>query len=163
VYWWNVRRLKAQLELGPLPEPMAFRYAAAYATLSAVAMVPGLGANRWDVVGYIASIGITLGGTIFCYRMNGSASGRHFLDRYFALSFVVVMRLLPVFILIVLAVLSVQEVVDDVPEETTVVEAIMGILFLAVAYLRIGTHIQSVARRRVEPQDVSLGSGAAQQ
>lgn len=160
MYWWNIRRLKAQLERGPLPEPMAFRYAAAYATLSAVAMVPGLGSNQWDIVGYIAGIGITLGGTIYCYRMNGSASGQHFLDRYFALGFVAVVRLVPVFVLIALVVLVVQEVVGDVPDETTVVEATIGMLFLGVAYWRIGTHIRSISRLSVGSQDVSLGSGA---
>ena len=163
MYWWNIRRLKAQLEQGPLPEPMAFRYAAAYATLGAIAMVPGFGSNQWDVVGYIAGIGITLGGTVYCYRMNGSASGEHFLDRYFALGFVAVVRLLPVFILVMLVVLIVQEVVAEVPDETTVVEAMMGMLFLAVAYWRIGTHIRSISRSRVGPQEVSLGSGAARQ
>src|SRR5687768_266259 len=118
---------------------MAFRYAAAYATLCAIAMVPGLGSNQWDIAGYIAGIGITLGGTVYCYRMNGSASGEHFLDRYFALGLVAVVRLLPVFILIMLVVLIVQEVMGDVPDETTVVQAIMGMLFLVVAYWRIGT------------------------
>jgi hypothetical protein len=130
---------------------MAFRYAAAYATLAAVAMIPGLGANRWDIFGYIAGIAITLGGTAYCYRKNGGADGEHFLDRYFALSFVTVVRLLPLFVLLALAVLITQVALGGVPEETTPVEAAFGTLFLMIAYGRIGSHIRSVAKERTRP------------
>ena len=84
MYWLNLRGLKWQLMQGSLPQPMAFRYAAAYATFSAVAMIPGLGVNRWDVWG-------------------------------------------------------------DATEETTMAEAAVGMLFLVIAYWRIGWHIRSVA------------------
>jgi hypothetical protein len=162
VYWWNIRQLKEQLKVGPLPQPMAFRYAAAYATLSAMAMVPGLGSNRWDIIGYMAGIVITLGGTIYCYRMNGGAGGEQFLDRYFALGLVAVVRLLPVFILIVVAILIVQELLGDVPEESTVVEGGTGILFLVAAYWRIGSHIRSVSSQNVASQGTALDPSAAQ-
>jgi hypothetical protein len=146
VYWWNIRGLKAQLMQGSLAQPAAFRYAAAYATLSAIAMAPGLSANQWDLVSYIAGVAITLGGTIYCYRMNGGAAGEHFLDRYFALGFVAVVRLLPIIFLTTLVILIGQEIVGDVREETTAAEAMTGILFLVIAYWRIGSHISTVAQ-----------------
>jgi hypothetical protein len=152
VYWWSIRGLKAQLTLGALPQPMAFRYAAAYATLSAVGMLPGMGANRWDILDYIAGIVITLAGTIYCYRMNGGAGGAHFLDRYFALGFVAVIRLLPALVLITLAVIITQEVLGAVPAETTGVEATIGPLFMTAAYWRIGSHIRSVSQQILDPQ-----------
>ena len=131
---------------------MAFRYAAAYATLSAVGMFPGLGANAWDILAYTAGIAITLAGTIYCYQMNGGSRGQHFLDRYFSLGLVAVIRLLPAFILIAFGVIIAQEILGDVPADTTAVEAAIGMLFMAAVYWRIGSHIRSVSQQGLEPQ-----------
>src|SRR5688572_23367203 len=135
MYWWNLRALKAQLAQGPLPQPAAFRYAAAYATLGAVGMVPVLSFNRWDALGYVGEVVITLCGTIYCYRMNRGPAGQHFLDRYFSLGLVVVIRLLPAFFLIFFAVLALQDLFGGGDSsQTTPVEVTASLLFLSVAY-----------------------------
>ena len=151
MYWWNIRRLRDQLVQGPLPEPMAFRYVMGNVLLWAISFVPGdTTVNRWGVLAYLCWVLLTGAGTYYCYRMNAAAQGRHFMERYFALSFVVGVRLLPWLfaVLIALAILSPQPLAE--PIETTPISIAVTVGFSLLVYWRLGVHMHSLRSPNTE-------------
>ena len=147
MYWWDIQALKALLVAGPLPQPMAFRYVAAYSIVGAIAILPGMGANRWDVFLYFVTIASSLLGPLYCYRANGGARGERFLDRYFSLGWVAVLRLLPAMMALSITLGVVEGALGGADDGTTFSQALLTVLLLIVAYWRIGAHIRSVAQQ----------------
>lgn len=101
MYFWRLEKLKTEMAARPLSEREALPYLVVFVALSsAVAYIPQTSHNLWDGFGAVWSVLLAAVGTVYIYRQNGGAAGQHFLQRYFAVGWVVFIRWLAVLILV---------------------------------------------------------------
>ena len=101
MYFWRIERLKREMAIRPLSESETLPYLVVNTTLvTALSYIPDTFSNVWDTLSAIFSTFLAVVGTIYIYRQNGGADGQYFLQRYFAISWVVTLRLLMIFIAI---------------------------------------------------------------
>src|SRR4029450_13758644 len=104
MYFWRIERLKAQMATRPLSEREALPYLIVFVGLSAaVVYIPQTMSNVWDGLGAAWSVALAVVATIYIYRQNGGADGQHFLQRYFAIGWVVGIRWLVILVLATIA------------------------------------------------------------
>jgi uncharacterized membrane-anchored protein YitT (DUF2179 family) len=101
VFFWNIEGLKRELRHGPVPQPAAVGYILVTLLLyDAAAAMPGAWnvgreqATGRDWIFYVLGL-VTLGiGIYAAYRANGGVQGHDFAARFFALGWVVSIRLM---------------------------------------------------------------------
>jgi len=99
MYLWNIEKLKSKLTASPLTEREVLPYFLVFLGLyGLVPLIPIEGMNFWDYVGGAWSLVLTLLGSIYLYFKNGGSSGHYFLQRYFAVGWVVAVRWAAIFI-----------------------------------------------------------------
>ncbi len=86
-------------------------------------------------------------GTIYIYRQNGGAEGQHFLQRYFAVGWVITIRLLVVFFLVAVAFYGTLDAIGAETESSHWYDFLFVAVLEAVYYWRIGHHVRDLARR----------------
>lgn len=149
MYFWRIEKLKAAMAARPLSEREVLPYLIASIALStAVSHLPQTSQNVWDTLGAVWSVLLVVVGSLYIYRQNGGANGQHFLQRYFAIGWVVTLRWL-VFLAVGVAFYGALSAMEAETEET----AWHHFLFLAVAetvvYWRIGHHVRDLAQKAV--------------
>lgn len=142
MYFWRIGELKSRMATAPLTERETLPYV--IATYVLVALVPLFAPetrNTWDYAAVAWSVFLAVLGTLYVYRRNRGDDGSHFLQRYFAIGWVTMIRWLAV----VAPLLLLLVIWADLPEQTTWYEALcLGVAEL-VLYERIGHHIGDVA------------------
>jgi hypothetical protein len=99
MYFWRIKALTEQLRRGPLEQRAALLYILAWLILWMVPFFSGdsipRDASSWamDLVYVVA----TVLGTLLAYQANGGAHGNDFAARYFALGWVLAVRLVVLF------------------------------------------------------------------
>ncbi len=88
-------------------------------------------------------------GTVYIFRQNGGAGGKNFLQRYFAIGWVVGTRWLVTFAIVSVVFYGMLMAMNaDIDIEST---SWHGFLFVAVAetafYWRVGSHVRDIAKR----------------
>lgn len=148
MYFWRIEKLKQEMVARPLSDRQVLPYVVVFAAVcSAVTYLPRETGNGWDGIGAIWSTLLAALGTIYIYRQNGGTEGRHFLQRYFAIGWVVAIRWLIVTMLVAVAYYGVLVAAGDDLEETYWHEPVLfGLLELAV-YWRIGHHVRDLVQR----------------
>lgn len=97
MYFWNINGLKEELAARPFSEREMLPYLIVFVVLStASSYITTEISTVWDGLGAMWSIALAVVGTIHIYRQNGGASGQRFLQRYFALGWVIGLRCLVV-------------------------------------------------------------------
>jgi len=153
MYWWRIQPLRQQLARQGLREALAFRYYLATAILSAllfeaVSNGPASEAKAIDLLDGALYLGFTIGGIVWCYRQNGGATGRDFLNRVVPIAWVMFWRLVSV----VLPFFVIVGVIDWMQtgnfgkpgSELPVLVIIMNGLFAGM-WWRMGVHMKWVA------------------
>lgn len=113
----------------------------------AVGYIPQPVANLWDALGAVWNVAVSVLGTIYIYQQNGGAGGQYFLQRYFALGWVVSIRWLGTVILVGIAVALLKALLGSDAEETTWYEFAIIAALEAVVYWRIGWEVRDLAQR----------------
>ena len=148
MYFWRIEQLKTEMAVRPLSEREAFPYLVVFVALSSAgAYIPQTTQNLWDGVGAVWSVLLAVVGTIYIYRQNGGASGQHFLQRYFAVGWVVAIRWLVVFILAAVVFYATLAAVGADTESTHWYDFLFLAVVEAVIYWRIGHHVRDLAQR----------------
>lgn len=148
MYFWRIDKLKAEMAARPLSEREALPYlVVSVALYVAGGFIPPTSTNVWDGLGAVWSVALAIVGTIYIYRQNGGAAGRHFLQRYFAIGWVVFLRWLPLVVLMSVAFFPLKALLSEDVEETTWDEFLFIAVVEAVIYLRIGHHVRDLAGR----------------
>jgi hypothetical protein len=151
MYFWRIDKLKAEMAVRPLSEREVLPYLVVQiALLSVAGYIPATTTNVWDGLGAVWSVSLAIVGTIYIYRQNGGAAGRHFLQRYFAIGWVVLIRWLPMVVLMSVAFFALKTLLGEDVEETTWDEFLFIAVVEAVIYLRIGHHVRDLAKRTKE-------------
>ncbi len=148
MYFWRIEKLKTEMAARPLSERAALPYLVVDVVLvSAVAYIPQTMLNVWDGLGAVCSVLLAAVGTLYIYRQNGGAEGQHFLQRYFAVGWVVTVRWLVGLILVLVAFYATLAAVGADLESTHWYDFLLIALLEAVLYWRIGHHVKDLAQR----------------
>lgn len=155
MYFWNIKKLKAQLTERPLIEKEVLPYL--IATLLLFTLIPympdTLNFNIWDYLEMaIASLAVVIG-TVWLYGKNlgnnKDNNGSHFLQRYIALGWVVFVRFvvfaIPVFIAIVFLA-SHFGIYNLESDATSWIDVLLITIIELLLYWYFGKHIADVAR-----------------
>lgn len=150
MYFWQIERLKREMVIRPLSESETLPYLVVYVTCTTVlSFVPDTFANTWDILSATFSGFLAVVGTIYIYRQNGGADGQYFLQRYFAISWVVTLRWLLIFTITTVIFFILLELASVSSEEMTWYEFLYWAVFEVIVYQRIGHHVRDVARRTI--------------
>ena len=148
MYFWRIESLKTEMAVRPLSEREALPYlVVSVALFSAVAFIPQTIHNIWDGLGAVWSVLLAVVGTIYIFRQNGGAEGQHFLQRYFAVGWVVSVRCLAVFILVTVAFYGALAAAGADTESTRWYDFLYVAVVETVVYWRIGHHVRDLAQR----------------
>ena len=132
----------------PLSEREALPYLVVFVGLSAaVGYIPQTMSNVWDGLGAAWSVALAVVATIYIYRRNGGADGQHFLQRYFAIGWVVAIRWLVIIIFAAIAFYAALTAVGVETENTAWYDFVFLAIVEAVVYWRIGHHVGELADR----------------
>lgn len=148
MYFWQIEKLKQALAERPLSDREALPYLVVYSALySAAACFPQIMETMWDLAGAIWTVLVAVLGTIYIYRQNGGREGHHFLQRYFAIGWVVSVRWLAIGVVCLVA-YAVPVLFLDPETEGTQWHDFLAIATLEVVVCwRIGHHIHDLARK----------------
>ena len=122
-----------------------------------VTIVPKPTPNQWDYLAVGWSIILAIAGTFYIYWQNGGSKGDHFIQRYFAIGWVVAVRwfawVMPV------GIFYYSVLGDPKIEHATWHESVFFAACETILYWRIGHHI--AALRRIErPVNHTTGQSA---
>ncbi|MCK5416444.1 hypothetical protein KAI92_03390 [Candidatus Parcubacteria bacterium] len=146
MYFFKINELKNDLIKAPLSESEVFKYLIASTIVFSLEITPFFENNIWDIYASIISGLIVVIGTIYIYRCNGGKFGKHFLQRYISLSWVLMIRLLLLILPITIIFFIILEIYSEIPENTTVYDAIfLNILYIIYFWL-FGKHILQVSK-----------------
>lgn len=148
MYFWRIENLKAEMATRPLSEREALPYLVVFVGLFAVVgYIPQTVSNVWDGLGAGWSVTLAIVGTIYIYHQNGGPDGQHFLQRYFAIGWVVTIRWLVILVLAAVAFFIALTMLGIEAAETTWYEFLFLAVVEAVVYWRIGYHVRDLASR----------------
>ena len=152
MYFWNIKKLKALLIERPMTEKEVLPYLiATMLLLTLVQYFPNaLHFNAWDYLEIvIASIAVIIG-TFWLYQKNLGDSGSYFLQRYFALGWVVSIRIVvfvtPVFIALVFLA-SYFELYNTESDATNWLDITLLTAIEVLLYWYFGRHLAEVAQK----------------
>ena len=145
--FWRIDRLKADLRDRPLCDRESLPYLLFYAGLfTAASAIPHSEPNVFDQVGAALSILIAVLGTVFVYQQNGGRQGHYFLQRYFAIGFVVAIRCATAIIFAMSGLLALEDQLGILTDETSALEFLFETGAEIVLYWRIGHHVGDLAK-----------------
>ena len=149
MFFWDIKRLVRLLIERDLTETEAFQYFFAnWVLITLVVGVPEPKWNMWDGLVTLTSVTFTIAGLLYCFVANGGGAGQSFLPRMMAVMWVVTLRVMAGFLLIVMVIYGVQEALGDVGDETTWVDAMLMAATEALLYWRISVHIKRIRMSR---------------
>ena len=156
MYFWRVERLKEQLRDGPLSQQASFTYILASVLPCAIGTYAPSG--LWsstspptivDWLTYAMMVVLVGAGTYAAYSANGGRSGSDFASRYFALGWVLFIRLVVLAVLptvvLVFAASAIQQGTATPGKPAEWGFAFVGILFEIGYYWRMVFHLRQVA------------------
>jgi len=154
--FWRIERLKAEMRAQPHSERESLPYLVAYVALFTLGGgFPISGFNLFDAIGLALSVAIAISGTIFIYKQNGGVDGRFFLQRYFAIGFVVALRCLVAIVAGTFVLIAVLDSLGRLSDETSVYDFLYMVVAQMLIYWRIGYHIRDLASLATHTQSVA--------
>ena len=164
MYFWRIEDLKRDLIARPLTDREVLPYLLIFVGITALAPIfPVESMNLWDYTAGIWTLLLAVAGTVYTYQCNGASAGRHFVQRYLAIGWVVAIRWA---VVVIAAFIVLLFLMDSSEDGTTPTFALFWMAAEVVLYERMGYHIRAVANaplrsnNTVEPdaQDSARGS-----
>lgn len=146
MYFWKINKLKEDFIAGSVSEKSMLKYLVAYTIFVGLAMIPFGETNEFDLFSALLLIPVSVIGLLYAYSSNGGDSGTNFLAKYFAIGWVVTVRLLVVILpLAVVTGIVMASVGFDIPEGTTMWDVLITTVITAFYFWRIAVHIGQTA------------------
>lgn len=150
--WFNLKELENRIISDELTDKDGFSYFLASAILGVIGTYLGSQENLITLVGVIVGILLTIWGSYLIFNTNQSGDGKDFFKRYFALSWVIGVRLF-VFALIGTFVFMIVYMVLISPEESTYSDSndlltmVISSLFVLVYYFLLNNSFRRVSNK----------------
>jgi hypothetical protein len=150
MYFWNIKKLKADLIAKPLTEKQTLPYLIAavffytliieLAIFLLSAQVTSEEYSKWDFISALFNLGSVIFGLKWLYQQNKGDSGSYFTQRYLAINWVASIR----FMLVTALYLFVTVNLGEYPAYSWL-GTLTYILFLVAYFWYVGKHIANVA------------------
>ena len=147
MYFWDIDKLKANLSAGTLSNHDQFKYLLANMIFGPLLLQASQLKYEQDI-DWVISLGITVGGVVYCYKMNKGKTGHHFLARFLSIAFVVSIRLLIFFMPLMFIFIAAAFAFDFggmSSKEIDLFFLIFVCLFEIFYYWRVGCHLNEVS------------------
>ena len=155
MYFINIKQLKQDIINKDFTEKDRFIYAFIYIVIYSIfSELSFLGIieneNMPMISDYMTSIGtvlITIIGTYFLYKANGGNDGEDFLGRYFSITWVMVIRLLPLILIMLvgLIITNTYSLIDS--DVLDIVFVFFGLLYDSLIYYYSYGHMTDVSKK----------------
>ena len=151
MYFWKIDNLKKDLINNAVSENDQFKYIFVFSICSSIVYIltsfpfyHQIENDIWDVYSAIIESGISILGTYYIFKINGGSNGNYFLQRYFSLSWVIGIRLLPFILLagFVFVMLSIGFGFDDALDDIFFNLGLFS--FIIIYYWLVGKHVKEV-------------------
>jgi hypothetical protein len=153
MYLWRIEKLKSEMAIRPLTDREVLPYLLAWAVLVEVVIVlttflAQSTANVWDGLEATGGLLLAVIGNLYIFRQNGGSSGKYFLQRYFAVGWVVGVRWIAAFLPAMLVFYVALESLGSGSEDTTQwYDFVLITAAEAGFYWRFGHHVRDLAQR----------------
>lgn len=147
MFFWRITRLKERLAEAPLSPREELPYVIAYVVLSTGAMyIPYGDAQIPQAADGVAATAIAVAGTLYVYHQNGGADGRFFLQRYFALGWVIAVRFVAALLGIYVAYgVALAVAGAEYPDRTPWYETLFLWIAQVILFYRLGMHARDLS------------------
>lgn len=150
--FWRVGQLKAEMEVQPLSDREVLPYIVLYVAMTNLVMgLPQSDLNALDAFDTLCCVLIAIVGTIYIFRCNGGVDGQYFLQRYFAIGFVVAVRCIVALIALFVPLAFTLDALGLMTEETSWYDVLISVVIQVLVYWRTGKHIGDLARSTPQP------------
>ena len=149
MFFWRIEKLKQQLAERPLSSRGELPYLVGFVALSTVALyIPYTEGQVPAAVDALVGTGVAVAGTIYVYQQNGGENAPFFLQRYFAIGWVVAVRFMAALIgLFAVYLIGLAVTGWDVPPHSEWYETSVFWVAEAILYYRVGFHARDISRR----------------
>lgn len=110
--WFNIEELEKQIVEDRFSDEEGFDYFLAVSILGALATYTGTSANYITYLGVFIGVLITIWGAKSIFKANSFGDGQDFFKRFFALSWVIGLRLLVIFLILALPLSLMFEIIS---------------------------------------------------
>jgi uncharacterized membrane-anchored protein YitT (DUF2179 family) len=159
MYFWNLKALKKEFVCGQLPERKTFAYILATTVVYAVALqIISLSPSEptiWDWLFASLDVAIVAFGTYLAYKANGSDAGRDFASRYFALGWVITIRIFLLSLPLIFVGVIVAGRWGDRAAESDWEGAVIGLIFEVVLYWQLVHHFGTLHEAELKPEQTA--------
>lgn len=148
MYIWKIEELKQDLISQKVSESDSFRYFFILSLMTSfIVLFPAKNISMWHYLDSLVNLLMTILGLTCLYRINGSGEGIRFLERFFALSFVLIIRFCPLIIIFSVALVLVQQHYNPAYGESghTSWDFLFSLTFSFIYYWRLATHFNDIA------------------
>ena len=152
MYLWRIEKLKAEMAVRPFTDREVLPYLVAWLVLLEVVIVlttflPS-SVNVWDGLEAASGLLLTVVGTLYVFWQNGGSRGEYFLQRYFAVGWVVGVRLIVGLLPAMLVFYVALEALGSGSEDSTQwYDFVLITAAEAGFYWRFGHHVRDLASR----------------
>ena len=155
MYFINIKQLKQDIINRDFTEKdrfiYAFIYIVIYSIMSELSFLSFIENSIAPLISdYISSVGtviITVIGTYYLYRANGGNNGEDFLGRYFSITWVVIIRLLPLMIVMLIGIIILNSYLLVDSDVLDIIFVFFNLLYgFAIYYCSYG-HMADVSKK----------------
>lgn len=152
MYFWNIKKLKADLIERPMTDKETLPYLIATSLLYLASQFVPKSAhfNALDYLELAISVLSIVVGTLWLYQQNKADAGQHFIQRYLALGWVVFIRVAVVMFPIMAAMMTILSLAGLANLDTNVKswhDIILIIIFTLINYWYLGKQMSEVAEK----------------
>jgi hypothetical protein len=168
MYFWNIKKLKAQLIERPLTERETLPYVIAVSLMyffalevltysyTAISSDP-VPYSVWDYISAVFTVATTVLGTVWIFKKNKVSNENYFLQRFTALGWVVLIRV-TAFLIFAIALIFIALLLPSIAGvfhwesygsilESSTTFLVINVLFYLFYYWYFGKHIAEVAQK----------------
>jgi hypothetical protein len=163
MYFWNVKRLKTELQSSRLSEREGFKYVLASCIVLTILVEFALRfpepVSSLESIASLGSFAVMCFGTYAAYAANGGATGVDFVARYLALGWVLSIRVFVLSTAVFILVGIVAAVADPVAAESDTfldsASAVYTVTMMSVLYWRLVVHLRDL---RADPPAIGVSA-----
>ena len=145
MYFWNIKKLKADLKDKPLTEKQILPYVIATLVLYYLsAVIAPVSSDRNGILETSLIVLSIVIGTYWLFKKNHADAGQYFIQRFFAIGWVASIRF-GIFSLVISVLLYASSILKVDTASTSNAELIIESILIILGYWYIGTHITEVA------------------
>jgi len=151
MYFWKINKLKSDFVNDAVSEKSMLKYLVAYTILLGLSFIPFGESNEFNLFSSLLMIPISVIGLLYIFSANGGENGTNFISKYFAIGFVVGVRMFVIVMPIALIIGVFAGVAGaDFSEGTTMWDVLITTIITAFYFWRVAVHVGDTSKQNLE-------------